>query len=93
MPTEALALVVPMAFVSLLLWLRLRAGGATAKQTGQVLAWALVWSIVLLAGIAMTVGGWRSHRMLMMGGVALSVTAFVMLRCVLRQAWERFPLE
>jgi hypothetical protein len=43
--------------------------------------------------VAMAVTGWRAKSWSAFVGAALGVMAFLLLRRVLRGAWERFPLE
>lgn len=90
---ELFAMGAAVALVAGLLWLRLMAGGASLKQAGQTLVIVGGLSAAFLWGAEMAVTGWRAKSWSAFVGAAFSVTALLLLRRVLREAWERFPLE
>lgn len=93
MLAEIFVVAVMVALISGLMWLRLVAGGASARQVAQIIGAVWVLAAAFVGGVAMAVTGWRAKSWSAFVGAALGVTAFLLLRRVLRGAWERFPLE
>lgn len=54
---EVFALCVPVAFISWLLWLRLRAGGATVGEARKAIGIAPVWFVFALLGVKIAAHG------------------------------------
>ncbi|MFA0731818.1 MAG: hypothetical protein LKKZDAJK_001938 [Candidatus Fervidibacter sp.] len=81
------------ALISGLMGLRLVAGGANARQATQIIGAVWVLAAAFVGSVATAVTGWRAKSWSTLVSMALGVTAFLLLRRVLRGAWERFPLE
>lgn len=92
-PAEIVAIGMTGVVISGLLWLRLLAGGASPKQAGQIIVAIWFLAVVFLWSVATAVAGWREKNWSAAFGMGLGVMAFLLLRQVLRKAWDWFPLE
>lgn len=91
---EVGAIMVPLSFVILLFWLRLRAAGATVEEALRLTSELVLYSLFVIFGIAIVVRGWKGNDLVpLVGGTAIVVVAFIMVRFILQKSWERFPLE
>lgn len=95
MPFEAEWLIgfIPFGFVGVLLWLRLKAGGATNQEALKRAGVFAAGVFITLLGIGIAAKGWhRENQVSLAIGALLAIGGFWFLRRSLARFWQEFPL-
>ncbi|MCS7187350.1 MAG: hypothetical protein N3B10_11320 [Armatimonadetes bacterium] len=83
----------PFFLVSLLLWIRLRAAGVSTKEALKSVAKVFILVAIAISGLMFAVKGWRGQdSLLLVGGTAVAIFCFLVLRWSLNRMWDRSPL-
>ncbi len=83
----------PLALTAFLIWLRVRAAGASTEVAVKFIATVFVLVAATIFGLGCVAKGWREGSLgLMVAGVVVTVASVFALRKSLQRMWEKFPL-
>lgn len=85
-------LLIPLGFIGWLVWLRLRAGGASHAQAFKMLLALGALGAIFVGSVSTAVNVWRTAQWQSAVSGVVGAVAFLTMRRVLQRAWERFPL-
>jgi hypothetical protein len=84
---------IPFALVSLLLWIRLQAAGASPYLAVRIIFGLFAWVGFSILGLVVASSGWRAgNAWLLSAGALIAVACLLILRRRLQRLWEEFPL-
>jgi len=84
----------PFGFIALLLWMRLRVGGATAFQAFLAIGQVTLLVLLTIYGFVAAAGGWRSKDRVRLGlGATVAFAGFLFLQHRLRCLWVQLPVS